>query len=72
MEPDECDGCLNYRVYKSLCSCSATTFRAVNFKKIIDVSECPCAECLIKVMCTTQCKDYAESKSKRRAMKDGT
>ncbi len=66
MKPDECDGCFSYdKDMDNMCS-DMTTTKTMVLKDIRYISECPCAECLVKVICNVPCQEFLENK--RRVM----
>ncbi len=61
MKSDECNGCASYGDLGDTCAGMITVI-ALRAKSITDISECPCVSCLIKVMCTTPCKEFSKNK----------
>jgi len=48
-----CKGCLTYEL--SICFLNFSTVRRRSIKRI-----CPCVNCLIKVMCSSECEQYID------------
>ena len=54
---DNCNGC--YRKETELCLfLYAFDHKYLDKKLVIDVDDCPCNDCIIKVVCNTACEEY--------------
>ncbi len=53
---DDCKGCLS--LVKKIGECRCTRFGIAN------IPDCPCMNCILKVMCTKECNDFLNAKIK--------
>ncbi len=64
MKPSECEGCLSY-------SSKGRCFGFIHGDETISVEDvyiCPCAECLVKPMCTVMCSSFRNERLRKKDM----
>jgi len=56
-ENEHCEGCVSYLIAENRISTAAYAFRTCGYNGVNN-GQCPCTQCIVKVMCNDMCDPY--------------